>query len=61
MSKPKATPKPKKLSATKKKPYVMQGGPLDKQTLYLETPGTMPFRLKGQYGRYNERHQWVAL
>lgn len=43
----------------KKTAYVMTGGPLDGQTLYLSSPGTLSFSLHGQTGHYNSENVWV--
>ena len=43
----------------KKTAYVMKGGPMDDQTLYLSSPGTLSFSLYGQTGHYNSWNVWV--
>ena len=43
----------------KKIAYVMKGGPMDGQTLYLSSPGTLSFSLHGQTGHYNSANVWV--
>lgn len=43
----------------KKIAYVMKGGPMDGQTLYLSSPGTLSFSLHGQTGHYNSENVWV--
>lgn len=43
----------------KKTAYVMEGGPMDGQTLYLSSPGTLSFSLHGQTGHYNSENKWV--
>lgn len=50
----------KRLSKGKRTPHVLEGGPWDGQTLHLHSPGTLPFMLKGQKGRYNEKGKWEA-
>ncbi len=47
--------------AGSKTPHVMEGGPWDGKVLRLHTPGTLPFTVQGQTGRYNEKNRWVAL
>lgn len=43
----------------KKIAYVMKGGPMDGQTLYLSSSGTLSFSLHGQTGHYNSENVWV--
>lgn len=43
----------------KKTRYMMYGGPLDLEHLYLETCGTLTFTMKGQTGFYNHNNKWV--
>lgn len=51
----------KRLSKGKRTPYILKGGPWDGQTLHLYSPGTLPFMLKGEKGRYNGKGEWEAL
>lgn len=41
--------------------YTCKGGPLDTQTLYLESSGTLLFTLRGQRGYYNASMLWVSV
>lgn len=52
----------KKTSTAKgTKRYTMTGGPLDGHRLWLCSPGTFTFRLKGWNGRYDYNNKWVEL
>ena len=46
-------------ATTRKRAYHMTGGPLGGETLYLSSPGTYKFTLKGQTGHYDMRNNWV--
>lgn len=46
-------------ASTRKTKHVMHGGPLGGQTLYLTSPGTLPFTLNGETGRYDNTNTWV--
>jgi hypothetical protein len=37
----------------------MEGGPLHGHLLYLRTPSTLTFTIRGETGYYNERNNWV--
>jgi hypothetical protein len=37
----------------------MEGGPLHGHWLYLRTPSTLTFTIRGETGYYNERNNWV--
>ena len=43
-----------------KQRHLMKSGPLDGHSLYLETPGTLTFTMKGQTGFYNFNDKWVV-
>lgn len=47
-------------STVKKNAYLLKGGPLDMQKVYLRTPGTLEFTLHGQKGYYDHSNQWVS-
>lgn len=44
----------------KKSWHSCSGGPFNNSQLLLECPGTLPFRLFGQSGRYNHEMKWVV-
>lgn len=44
----------------RKSPHKLKGGPFDGHTLYLCSPGTLTFTVKGQSGRYNSNGEWEA-
>lgn len=37
------------------------GGPYSGQVVYMNSTGTLPFRVQGWYGRYDERNSWVHM
>lgn len=37
------------------------GGPYDGQRVWLNTPGTLPIRVRGWYGRYDAEGRWQNL
>ena len=41
-----------------KRPYKLEGGPMDGHTLWLTSGGTLTFTLQGQTGRYNHDGIW---
>ena len=45
----------------RKTKYRMNGGPLHDMVFYLESAGTLPFSMHGQYGYYNEKCKWISL
>ena len=48
------------LSSLRKK-FKCSGGPFHNGYLYLETPGTLTFKMRDWCGYYNERMQWVPV
>ena len=50
----------KRLSKGKRLKFVLYGGPWNGETLYLHSPGTLPFTVNGESGRYNEKGFWEA-
>lgn len=45
----------------RKSPHKLTGGPFYGHTLYLCSPGTLTFTVKGQRGRYNSNGEWEAV
>ena len=50
-----------KFKPVKKKKLLCSDGLLDGHALYLTTPGTMPFSIRGVKGYYNNDMEWIAL